>query len=326
MFWTRRTFLESSLAACLPLAIGNQTSAAAGRPASGAAGWKLGIITDEISQDLEEAAGFISSYHLHYCELREIWKKNIMSLGAAEIERARKIIQDHGFAVSDIASPVFKWDLPQMPASTEKRDTFNADFTEKDRDALLKKSFDLAHTFGTRKVRIFSYWRASDPEKAYPYVRESLARAAETASREGIVLILENEHTCNVGTGVELGKILSDIKSASFKGNWDPGNAVMLGEVPFPHGYEAVRRNGMDRIGHMHVKDARKDASGKVEWAPVGAGMIDWRGQFEALKHDGYNQTLSLETHYRRKDGNALESTRDSLTGLLNIIQAVPRT
>ena len=324
--WTRRTFLESSLAACLPLAMSDQSKAAAGKPASGAAGWKLGIITDEISQDFEATAGFISGYQLRYCELREIWKKNIMSLSADEIDRARKIVQDHGLTVSDIASPVFKWDLPQMPASAEKRDTFNASFTEKDRDSLLKKSFELAHTFGSHKVRIFSYWRASDPEKAYPYVRDSLARAADTAARDGIVLILENEHTCNVGTGVELGKILSDIKSPSFKGNWDPGNAVMLGEVPFPGGYDAVRKNGMDRIGHMHVKDARKDATGKIEWAPVGGGMIDWRGQFEALKRDGYDETLSLETHYRRKDGNTLESTRESLSGLLKILSEVARS
>jgi len=64
---------------------------------------------------------------------------------------------------------------------------------------------------------------------------------------------------------------------------------------------------------------------GKIEWAPVGGGFIDWRGQFEALKRDGYDQTLSLETHYRRKDGNTLESTRESLSGLLKIIQDVPR-
>jgi L-ribulose-5-phosphate 3-epimerase len=324
--WTRRTFLESSLAACLPLAIADQGDLAAAESGSGAFGWKLGIITDEITQKLEAAADFISSYQLHYCELREIWDRNMMNLSAAEIDQARKIIQDHGLTVSDIASPIFKWDLPQMPASAEKRDTFNASFGEKDRDTLLKKSFELAHSFGSHKVRVFSYWRVSEPDKAYPYVRDSLARAAETAARDQIVLVLENEHTCNVGMGAELGRILTDINSPSFKGNWDPGNAVMLGEVPFPHGYEAVRANDIKRIGHMHVKDARKDAAGKVEWAPVGGGFIDWQGQFKALKRDGYDQTLSLETHYRRKDGNALESTRESLSGLLKIIQAVPRT
>ena len=31
---------------------------------------------------------------------------------------------------------------------------------------------------------------------------------------------------------------------------------------------------------------------------------------------------MSLETHYRRKDGNALESTRESLEGLLKILES----
>ncbi|HEY6291378.1 MAG TPA: sugar phosphate isomerase/epimerase family protein [Terriglobia bacterium] len=324
--WTRRAFLGSSLAACLPLAAQSQSNSRAAQPSPGPGGWKLGIITDEISQTLETALDFITSYQLHYCELREIWDHNMMNASAADLDRAGKLIRDHGLMVSDIASPIFKWNLPQMPAQAEKRDTFNASFTEDDSDELLKKSFELAHSLGSHKVRIFSYWRVDQPEKAYPYVRDRLVRAAELASRNGILLVLENEHTCNIGTGKELGRLLSDVSSPSLKANWDPANAVMLGEVPYPDGYSAVRGTSVSRIGHMHVKDVRKDSTGKLEWAPVGGGFIDWRGQFEALKHDGYNETMSLETHYRRPDGNTVESTRESLSGLLKILQAVPRT
>ena len=321
--WTRRTFLGSSLAACLPLAA---HGSARGSPDPAAGGWKLGIITDEISQDLAVAADFITSYHLGHCELREIWGHNLMNSGAADLGRAQKLIRDHGLAVSDIASPIFKWNLPQMPAKVEKRDTFNADFTEADSDELLKKSFELAHSFGSRKVRVFSYWRVDQPAKAYPYVRDRLAKAADLASHNEILLVLENEPSCNIGTGKELGRLLSDLKSPHLKGNWDPANAVMLGEVPYPDGYLAARGTSISRIGHVHVKDVRKDAAGKPAWAPVGGGFIDWTGQFEALKRDGYNETMSLETHYRRPDGNTVESTRESLNGLLKVVQAVPRT
>ena len=34
--------------------------------------------------------------------------------------------------------------------------------------------------------------------------------------------------------------------------NWDPGNAAMRGETPFPNGYAAIPKN---RIAHMHLKD-----------------------------------------------------------------------
>jgi len=289
-------------------------------PAAG--GWRVGIITDEISQKLETALDFISSYHLPGCELREFWGRNIMNTSAADLDHARMLISEHSLRVSDIASPIFKWNLPQMPAHAEPRDTFGASFTEKDADKLLHQSFDLAHSFDTQKVRIFSYWRVADPEKAFPYVRDRLAHAAELAGRNDILLILENEHTCNAGTGREAGKLLKEINSPHLKANWDPGNAAMLGETPYPDGYEAVRGH----MGHMHIKDVRKDSDGKLHWAPVGGGLIDWRGQFKALKRDRYNETMSLETHYRRPDSNALESTRESLTGLLKITQEFPRS
>ena len=305
---SRRELLQTSLAAAAGLRLSAKTPEA----------FKLGIITDEITQNLDEALDFIGHYHLHYCELREIWSKNIMNLSQDELDRAKKAIAGHGIQVSDIGSPIFKWNLPEMPAkATEARDEFSAKFTEEDGDRLLQQSFKLARFFGTHKVRIFSYWRVENPEKAYPMMRDRLAKAAKIASKNDIILVLENEHSCNVGTGKELGRLLKDINSPALRGNWDPGNAAMLDEVPYPDGYEAVK--GL--YAHVHVKDVRINKStGKKEWAPVGGGIIDWKGQMQAFHRDGYAGTMSLETHYLRADKNKMESTRESLDGLLKIV------
>ena len=280
--------------------------------------FKLGIITDELTEELQEALPFLTSYHLHWCELREMWGKNIMNSSKDDLARAKKLINDAGMQVSDIGSPIFKWNLPQMPAKPgEKRDEFKANFVESDADRLLHQSFDLARHFGTNKVRIFSYWRVPEPEKAYSLVRDRLGMAANLAAKNGIVLVLENEHSCNVGTGRELGHLIKDINSPALRGNWDPGNAVMLDEIPYPNGYEAVK----GQFAHMHIKDVRKNAAtGKKEWAPVGGGVIDWKGQIDALRKDSYDGTMSLETHYLRADRNKIESTRESLDGLLKIM------
>jgi len=53
----------------------------------------------------------------------------------------------------------------------------------------------------------------------------------------------------------------------------------------------------------------------------VGAGVVDWRGQMQAFRKDGYSGTMSLETHYLRPDGNKVESTRESLEGLLKAMK-----
>jgi len=306
---------------CLKLPLAAVASRLSANSPMDTRGFKLGIITDELTGQLDEALDFISSYHLQWCELREIWGKNIMNASRDELDRARDLIAYHGIRVSEIASPLFKWNCPQVPAKAgEKRDTFSASFTEEDADKLLDQSFELARFFGTHMVRIFTYWRVDDPAKAYPYVRDRMAKAAEVAARNKIVLNIENEHSCNVGTGKELGRVLRDVNSPSLRGVWDPANATMLGEVPYPGGYEAVK--GL--FPHMHVKDSRKSATtGNLEWAPVGGGIVDFKGQFQALLRDRYEGTISLETHYRRADGNKVESTRESLEGLFKVLREV---
>jgi sugar phosphate isomerase/epimerase len=308
---TRRDLIKGAAA------VSGMSAWAAGG-ADPAHGFHLGIITDELTTNLDEALTFITSYKLHWCELREAWGKNLMIAPQEDLDRAKKLLADKGVKVSDIASPIFKWNLPGANTKpNEKHDPAKGNFTEADADAALETSFRLAHFFGTRKVRMFSYWRVADPEAVYPQIRDRLGKAARLAEKNGIVLTLENEHESNIGTGRELGRILKDVNSPALRGVWDPGNAVMLGEVPFPDGYAAVK--GL--FPHMHIKDARKNAqTGKLEWAPVGGGFIDFKGQFEALHKDKYTGTMSLETHYRRPDGNKVESTRESLEGLFKVL------
>jgi sugar phosphate isomerase/epimerase len=280
--------------------------------------WKLGVITDEISQDFEQALAFLTLYSLKFCELRELWGKNIMNASQQELDRAKKLLRKYGIRASDIASPLFKYDLPEMPAPASQRDVFRAQFNDRDTDRLLEKAARLSHFFDTPLVRVFSYWRVEDPEKAYPYVRDRLARAASFARSHAMIFGLENEHTCNVGTGRELARIVKEVNSPHLRGVWDPGNAVTLGEAPHPDGYDAVR--GL--FEHMHVKDLRND-SGKWTWLPVGQGVANFPAVFRALRREDYSGTISLETHYRRADGNRLESTRESLEGLLKVLQEV---
>jgi sugar phosphate isomerase/epimerase len=313
--WTRRNF-------CLALgALGASATLGAAEPGKDSLPFKLGVITDEITQDLDKALDFIASYSLSYCELRELWGKNIMNLSPSDLERAQQIIEKQHLQVSEIASPLFKYNLPEMPAQpSEKRDIFMATFTDQDTESLLEKSFQIARLMGTRKIRVFSYWRVEDPEKAYPHVREHLAKAAAVAAENKMTLLLENEPSCNVGTGKELGRLVRGINSPALRAMWDPANAVVLNEVPYPDGYKHVR--GL--FPHLHVKDVKRDpATGKTRWLPVGSGELDWRGQFQALLRDGYQGTMSLETHYRRPDGNSLESSRESLEGLLKILKSL---
>ena len=54
-----------------------------------------------------------------------------------------------------------------------------------------------------------------------------------------------------------------------------------------------------------------KSKGADYDWVAMGRGIVDWLGQFKALKRDGYRNAVSLETHWRGA-GTPEESTRQS--------------
>ena len=196
-------------------------------------------------------------------------------------------------------------------APNEQRDHFNAAFTFSQQEEVLERSLALAGRFGASRVRCFDFWRLDDQKPYREAMNRKLENAAEKAGRQGITLVLENEHACNTATGAEAAQILSQVRSQYFMLNWDPANAAMAGETPYPNGYELLP---VGRIGLCHCKDIVANGSQR-EWAAVGKGIIDWPGQFAALRRDGYRGVISLETHWRGA-GSAEASSAQSWEGM----------
>jgi L-ribulose-5-phosphate 3-epimerase len=278
--------------------------------------FRLSVINDEISQDFEHACQVASQdFGLQWIEIRGMWNKNVSDLNSAEIETARKILEKYKLRVTDIASPVYKTDWPGAPLSknSEHRDQFHADFDFKQQDVLLEKCIEIAKQFQTDRLRCFDFWRLDDQKPYRAAINDKLRQAAETCEKSGIILLLENEMSCNTATGAEAAAVLKAVPNKNFMLNWDPGNAATFpDDTPYPNGYDLLPK---ERIGHCHCKDVKRLPGGKYEWAPVGGGVVDWVGQFKALKRNGYHYAVSLETHWRGA-GTPEASTRISMKGL----------
>jgi len=284
--------------------------------------FRVAIIDDEISQDFGHACEVTSKeFGMDWIELRGMWNKNILKLDANEIAEARRTLEKYKLRVTDIASPLFKVDWPGAPQSkfSPKRDQFNADFTFDQQPEVLERSVELAKVFQTERVRIFDFWRLDDQAVYRDAINAKLREAAHTATKQKIILLLENEMACNTATAAESAKVLAAVKAENFMLNWDPGNAAAAGEKPFPDGYRLLPK---ERIGHCHCKDVTKKPDGKgYDWAAIGEGIIDWKGQFAALKRDGYHFAASLETHWRDA-GTPEESSRQSWAGMKEALRA----
>jgi sugar phosphate isomerase/epimerase len=281
---------------------------------------QLSILTDEISQDFGHACEVASrDFGMGLVDLREAGGKNLMNWDAAQIADVRKVVDRFSLRVACLATPIFKVDWPDAPKSafSPKRDEFGASFTFAQQDELLERAFELAGQFRTDRIRVFDFWRLEDQKPHRAAIDDVVRKAAAKAGKRGLTLVLENEYACNTATGAEAGRLAAAIPDKALQITWDPGNAQFRDEVPFPGGYAAIPKG---RIGHVHCKDAARSAAGKWEWMAMGSGVIDWAGQFRALKADGYSHACTLETHWRGA-GTPEASSRESFAGMKALLK-----
>ena len=281
----------------------------------------IAAITDEFAtDDLDVALGAMSEIGMTGAELRVVSGRNIIDLTDDEVARARGRVEAHGMRVLSIASPLLKCVLPDGPPIDERfqQDVFGSTYTFEDQPRLTRRALEIAEKAGAGIIRVFSYWRTVDPDAVHDRVAHALRDLADQALDRGLIIGIENEHACNVGTGAEAARMLRSVDHPALKLIWDPANAFVLGETPYPAGYATLPA---DRIVHVHAKDCVMSGA-KPVWGPLGEMSIDWRGQVAALVRDGYRGAVSLETHWRGLDGDRLQASITCGRNLRELVSA----
>lgn len=242
---------------------------------------KQSVITDEISQDVRQAACLAKQYGLSAIEIRSAWNKPVHELDVADLQEIRSICQEYGLTVCALSSAFYKCALcdDEIPGQL----------------ALLEKLISTARTLGCSIIRGFSFWR--DENSPAP---EALARyyvqPARMLQEAGMYLVLESDPSVTACNGEMLARLVKAVDHPAVRVLWDPGNDLYspLPEQPYPHGYSFVR----PYVHHVHIKDAVCTGNA-AETVRIGDGTVNWPGQLRALVQDGYEGYASLETHYR---------------------------
>jgi L-ribulose-5-phosphate 3-epimerase len=278
--------------------------------------FKLGAISDGFSQDFDEALSIMKGYGLSWVEIRHVFGIYNTEASPAQIQQLKNSIDKHRFRVSVIDSALYKCTLPGTEPLKAQKD----DYGYAAQMDLLKRACDRAHAFGTDKIRGFTFWRVTEPEKLSRRIAEELDKAAEVAHAAGMRLVIENEESCNAATGHELATILALSHSQNLGVNWDVGNGYTHGEISFPDGYNRLDKK---RIWHLHLKGMKCDARlKKCSEALSDQGQIDLTGQLRELLRNGYQETMSLECEFKAPGLSHLETTKRSLEGVLKIMSA----
>lgn len=279
----------------------------------------IAAITDEISPSVSQAITAMQEIGISCAELRVVDQKNILDLNADELKQIKETLGEAGFGVICIASPLLKCILPGAPELDQRfqRDVFASKHTFDDQPRLSDRAIEVAAILGASIIRVFSFWRTVEPKACFQEIASALDRLAAQAAVENLVIGLENEHACNVATASEAADLLKAVDRDSLRLVWDPANALVAGEDPFPTGYQLLPPK---RIVHVHAKDCYIKGQTPI-WLPLGTGNVRWKEQIAALLEDEYRGYISLETHWPGPGGNKCEASRIcgwNLRGLLH--------
>ena len=282
---------------------------------------RIAAITDEFSPDLDVALAAMADVGMTGAEVRVISGKNIIDLSDDEVDDVRARVEAKGMTILSIASPLLKCVLPDAPPIDARlqQDVFGSSYTFEDQPRLTRRAFEIAGRTGARIIRVFSYWRTTDPDRCFDRVVSALRGLADQAADHGVVIGLENEHACNIATGAEAGRVLAALDHPCLQVIWDPANASVLGETPYPDGYAKLPPA---RIVHVHAKDCTVHGRTPT-WGPLGEMGIDWKGQLRALVRDGYRGWISLETHWAGPGGDKLQASLICGRNLRHLVSAI---
>ena len=235
----------------------------------------LSAFGDEIGDDLAHQIAVLADESVRALEVRGAWGKNVLDLDDREVRRARALLDEAGFAVSAIGSPIGKSPL-ELPRAYELE--------------RLERAARVADALGTTAVRIFSFYVGDDPAAQRDEVLTRLQLLAGRASALGLTLLHENEKEIYGDTAERCHDIVSTIDSPTVRVAFDPANFVQCGVRPMTEAWPLLA----PYVAHVHIKDALL-ADGAVR--PAGEGDGDIAALLAALDACGYRGYLVLEPH-----------------------------
>ena len=278
--------------------------------------FKLGVITDEVTQDIFEAAAFCKKHGLECMEVRSINGHSPFDYTDEDVEQIIAAAKEYNLEISAISSPTFKCE-------------YNDEEAIKANVAGFEKCAIMANKMGAKYIRGFDFWNKEVPVEVRATMYGDIIALCE---KYDVYCALESDPAIHSSTPHKLAELVAAINNPRIKALFDPGNEIWVTAQTSEDAYDKLAPCG---IVNMHVKDGI-NTDGHTTAVKVGTGSADFVGIFKKLIRDGYSGGVMLETHYRknseldeeqlkRPGGNAFsdgayEASEESIIALKEII------
>jgi len=233
-------------------------------------------ITDEISQDLTVALAVLRREGINNIDLRGLWGGNVTDLTPDQAAAAQRLIQDGGFTVVALSTPVGK---------TRISDDFALEVVR------FQRALALAQRFGARYLRVFSFYASDDEAKIYrAEALRRLAHLCELAQPYGLVLAHENEEGGFCAWRPEECLAFHQALPDNFRALFEPCSFTVMGYDPYREAWPLLRPYTV----YIHVRDTPR---GTTQYTVVGEGDVRWPEILADLRRHNFQGYLTLEPH-----------------------------
>lgn len=233
---------------------------------------------DEIGPDLDLQMEVCQSVGVRNIDVRGIDGKNVSTFTTSEAKAYKKRMDDRGFAVPCIGSPLGKIKIS---------DPFGPHLE------LVKHCCELAHIFGSPFIRVFSFYPSDGMAIAdqRPQVFERMTAMLDVTRQADLVMLHENERDIYGAKPAGVMDLMAKLRCDHFKGIFDPANFVYEGVRPYDEGWKL----GLDKLtDYFHIKDYRP---GEQACTPAGHGAGQMDEIFAELGQRNWSGYMTLEPH-----------------------------
>lgn len=259
----------------------------------------LAVIGDEIGPSLPEMISFCAEHGVKRLDMRTVDGRNLMAMTLAEVATIADTLKSAGLEVPTFVSPLLKWPAPNKAPSHGPVD-FAFDPAQCPQVDVLAHAFDIASTLGASHIRAFSHLRY--PGFAPRDLHDTVERLTAMARERNVVVELENEPVCNLGSTAELARFFGTVPGAAghFRPLVDISNSYSMGAPPEAADIASLA----PKVDMIHLKDRNLVAKRTV---PLGDGDVPWANELERLLRDveAPEVIASIETHCPHDGRNA---------------------
>jgi sugar phosphate isomerase/epimerase len=242
----------------------------------------ISAFADEIDADPRIQMDTLAAHGVTHIDLRGAWDTNVMKLSDAQCKELKAMLDDRGFGIPCIGSPIGK-----VPVDSD----LDAHFDE------FKHACDLSDFFEAGRIRMFSYYPPEAGGSVLDHrdtIIERLQQMCDYVADRNITLVLENESKLYGSLPPQLEDLFESLPSEKLTMAFDPANFVNDGATPvFETCWEPLKQY----VGYFHIKDKVSGETGPC--VPAGEGDGDMEKVLAAAAAMGYDGVLTLEPHLK---------------------------